>query len=313
MRAAICRAYGPPEVVEVGEIPAPVPRDDEYLVRVGASAVNSGDARVRAFRSPPAFWIPMRLALGITKPRNPVLGVAFAGEIVGKGPKAGSFAVGEKIFGLTGLRMGGHGEYLVVREGAAVSRMPAGAGCADAAVLPFGGATSLDLYRRAGLRAPDPGAWAGKRILVYGASGSVGCAALQLAKAAGADATAVCGEANLAWARGLGADAAVDYRSPEFDAMANGPSGDYDVVFDAVGFLPRPRAKGLLGKGGAYVTVEGTMTEERADDVARLARLFEAGALKPCAENAFPLDRIVEAHRLVDGGHKRGNVALLVG
>jgi len=302
VRAIICGKYGPPDVLELKEAPKPVPKPDELLIRVRATTVTSGDCRIRGFRSPPLFWLPMRLVLGVRRPRNPILGVELAGEVEAVGRNVKRFKPGDSVFAMTGFKMGAYAEYACVRETGVVAPMPANASYEEAVALPFGGTTALHFFRKASLRA-------GQKALVYGASGSVGTSAVLLAKAFGAEVTAVCSGANAELVKSLGADKVVDYTREDF----TGTRERYDVVFDAVGRTTKSAGRKVLAKDGQYITVEGQgVAKELPEDLLLLKDLYESGKIKAVIDRRYPLERMAEAHAYVDGGRKKGNVVITV-
>jgi NADPH:quinone reductase-like Zn-dependent oxidoreductase len=323
MRAATCRRYGPPEVIALEELPTPAPRRGEVLVAVRAAEVSSGDRRVRALDVPAGYRLPVRLAFGWSGPRQPVLGVGLAGVVAAVGPGVTAFRAGDEVIADVGLGMGCHAEYRCVREDAAMVPRPASLAFEAAAALLFGGSTALAFLRRAGLRA-------GERLLVNGAAGAVGTAAVQLARELGAEVTAVCSAGNAELVRSLGAGRVVDYAREDFAAG----SDRYEVVLDAVGNAPLGRSRRALVAGGRFLAVVATLAETlagplaarlaglrfvggsvqaTAEDLRHLASLAEAGRFRPAIDRVFPLDAVVEAHRRVDCGRKRGSVVLSMG
>lgn len=313
MRAAVVERYGPPEVVSVVERPTPVAGRGRALVRVHATTLNSGDARVRGCRFPPGFAVPGRLALGLRGPRKDVLGVVYSGVVEAVGPAVTGFAVGDEVCGMTGAAMGAHAELLAAR----VDRMilkPAAVDHVQAAAILFGGTTARHFLRD--VVAP------GRRVLVNGASGAVGTAAVQIAHLAGAHVTGVCSARNADLVRSLGADEVVDHaRTSVLDLPAT-----YDVVLDAVGNLDRrsgPRLLTPAADGVVVLAVPGLADTVLArgrvragvssEDPAHFAWLLEriaAGELRAVVERTLPLSQVVEAHRLVDSGRKVGNLVL---
>lgn len=312
MRAAVATAYGPPEVVRVMGVPDPEPRKGRVVVRVRAATVNSGDARIRGARFPRGFGVPGRLALGVRRPRRGVLGVAYAGVVEAVGPGVSGVAVGDEVAGMTGVAMGAHAELAAVRVDRMVA-VPSGVDPADAVAVLFGGATAHHFL--------DGRVTTGTRVLVNGASGSVGVAAVRLAALAGGHVTGVCSATNADLVRELGAEAVVDHAV----TPVLGIPERYDVVLDTVGNLDRHTGRTLLAPGGTLLlpvaglvdTVlahgdvrAGTSAESPAVFTA-LLDLLATGDLRPVVSRTLPLDQIVEAHRLVDSGRKVGNVVLL--
>ena len=322
MKAAICERYGPPEVVQVRDIPKPVPADREVLVRAFATTVNSGDARVRALRVPRGLRLPMRLKLGFTKPKNPILGFELAGQVETVGRAVTHFQPGDRVVASRGFDFGCHAEYVTVAEQGTITGIPDDLRYQDAVALCFGGTTALNFFRLAKL-AP------GELVLINGASGAVGTMAVQLAKHYGAEVTAVCSGANVELVRSLGADSVIDYTTDDFTRGAQ----RYDVIMDAHGNAPYSKVKILLKPGGRFLMVVGNLWQmvaasrqkatinSSANDSSMTAgdrfrtvmALAAQGELKPVIDSVLPFAQIVDAYRRVDGGHKVGSVVLTVG
>lgn len=312
MRAAVVNRYGPPDVVRVEDVPDPVPHSRQVLVRVHAAAVSSGDARIRAARFPRGFASVGRLFLGVRGPRRRVLGVALSGVVERVGDRVSDLAVGDEVCGMTGGAMGGHAELVAVKAQKLVPK-PSTVSHADAAGVLFGGTTSLHFLRDR-LRP-------GTSVLVNGASGAVGTAAVQLAHRAGARVTGVCSAANADLVTSLGADAVIDYTQTPLQTVAE----RYDVVLDTVGNVTTPLGRSLLAPGGVLLLAVADLgqtvrargdvvagpAQERPEDFATLLDLLATGGLRAMVERTFPLDDIVDAHRLVDSGRKVGNVVVL--
>lgn len=313
MRAAVVTRYGPPSVIVVAERPDPAPGRGEVLVRVDAASVNSGDARIRGARFPSGFAVPARLAFGLRGPRQPVLGAAFAGTVVAVGEGVTSPHVGDRVAGMNGARGGAHAELLATRANQVVP-VPDGVASTDAAAALFGGTTArYFLHDKAGITA-------GQRVLVNGASGSVGSAAVQLARLAGAHVTAVTRAQNADLARRLGADDTVDHTV----TPVAGLDQRYDVVFDAVGNLDIATGRGLLTPTGVLVLavaglgeilrargrVKTGTTPERAPDFAAVLALVASGEIDPLTEVVGGLDAVATAHERIDSGRKVGNLVV---
>ena len=317
MKAILYERYGPPEVLELREIPKPTPRDREVLIRVHATTVTAADWRLRSLSAPKGFGILMRLALGPSKPRRPILGAELSGEIESVGRAVSTFKVGDQVF--AGV-LATYVEYKCVREDGPLALKPANLGYEEAAALSFGGLTALAIVRKAKIQK-------GESVLINGASGAVGTAAVQIAKHHGARVTGVCSAANLELVKSIGAERVIDYTREDF---ARGGE-TYDVVVDNVGNAPFSRVKGSLKKGGRLLLVVGTLPDmllspvvslgtgkkvvvvparARAEDLRVLARLAESGSFKPVIDRVYPFERMVEAHRYVDTGRKRGNVVV---
>jgi NADPH:quinone reductase-like Zn-dependent oxidoreductase len=313
MRAAIVDRYGPPDVARVVEVPRPVPRRDEVLVRVVAAAVTSGDARIRGARFPSGFGLPARLAFGLRGPRRRILGMVFSGTIEEVGPGVANVAPGHAVCGTTGMSMGAHAEYARVAA-RRVAAVPTGVSHADAAGLLFGGSTALYFLRDKASVRP------GMAVLVNGASGAVGSNAVQLATHFGATVTGVTSTGNADLVRRLGAGRVIDHAVSDVRTLAD----RFDVVFDAVGNLSIASGRRLLRDGGVLVLAVASLWDmlrarrgvvagsapERAADFEWLLQLVAANELTVVVDRAFPLDHIGEAYRLVDSGHKRGNVII---
>ena len=315
MRAVVHDRYGPPEVLRLDHVERPQPAADEILVRVGATTVNRTDCHRRAAK--PFFW---RFMAGLLRPKRRILGGEMAGEVEAVGSAVTQFAVGDRVFGTSGPKLGGHAEYLCRVEHGVVAHMPAGLTFEEAAAIPDGALGALTCLRRGGLRA-------GQKILVYGASGSIGTAGVQLAKHFGADVTAVCNTANVELVRSLGADRVLDYtRGEDFRKER----GVYDIVFDAVGKLSFRTCKGSLKPGGIYVATDGLrnfplsfwtrrfgdkrvalpLPDWKQEDMRFLKGLVEAGEYRPVIDRRYPLEDVVEATRYVETQQKTGNVVI---
>jgi NADPH:quinone reductase-like Zn-dependent oxidoreductase len=319
MKAVVFDRYGPPEVLHLADVVKPVPNDDEVLVRVRATTVCAGDVRLR--RAAPFF---LRAYSGLFRPSKiNILGMEFAGAVESIGKRVTLFDPGDEVFGSTGLRFGAYAEYVCVSEGPLLARRSVNATPEQAAALPYGAVSALHFLRAAGVRA-------GHRVLIYGASGSVGTAAVQLAKHFGAQVTAVCSTANVDLVRAVGADEVVDYTTEDFSAAG----ATYDIIFDTVGKSGFWRSLKALKRGGAYVrsasgllsptlgrgwaslvgagrVIQG-MARTRAGDLSILMELVEAGKLRPVIHRTYPLEDIVEAHRLAESGHKKGSAVIIV-
>lgn len=280
-------------------------REDEILIKIMATAVNSGDIRVRALAVEGAMKLVMRLVLGITKPRKPILGTVYAGRIVETGAKVTKFKTGDMVFGMTGFKFGTYAEYVAVKEKGAVAPMPKGASFEAAASLVFGGQSAIYFLEKAKLPEKDS-----PEILVYGATGSVGSAALQIAKHYGARVTAVCSSQGEPLVRALGITDILLYDREDFTKTPK----RFDCVFDAVGKTSRKQCVHLLTEGGVYKSVAGLeIASETQEQLQLLKELWEQGKLEAVIDRSYPMDRIVEAHRYVETGRKKGNVILRVG
>jgi NADPH:quinone reductase-like Zn-dependent oxidoreductase len=298
MKAVLQPRSGPPEVLTLAEIERPLPGDREILIRVHAATVAMGDVMLR--KLPRLLLHAVGLFAGF-KPKL-IAGVEFAGDVVETGRSVTRFSVGDRVFGTTtGLATGANAEYLCLPERwkqGVIMKIPEGIPYAEAAALPVGGMTALQLLRRAGVRT-------GQKVLVYGASGSVGSYAVQLARHFGASVTGVCSAANADLVRSLGADIVIDYTREDFATRGV----KYDLVFDAVGKISRSRAKDAIADGGTYASVK-SLTSETEDDLAFVAGLAADGRIRAVVDRHFTLEQVVEAHRYVESCRKKGNVVI---
>lgn len=315
MKAAVYAQYGQPEVLQVKEVEKPIPRNNEMLLRVKATAVNSGDVRLRK-----ADPFAVRFIFGLLKPRINILGTVFSGEVESVGKDVTKFKVGDAVFGHTDMRFGAYAEFISVPEQGSSALKPANITHAEAAAIPFGGVTALHFIKKAKIQP-------GQKVLIVGASGAVGSAAVQLAKSFGADVTAVCSTANIALVKSIGADKVVDYTQKDF--TQNGEI--YDVIFDTVKAIAVSRSLKSLSKNGIMILSAAGLQEmlqgfwisatsskkvmtgvisHTATDIFFLKELTEAGKFKPVVDKTYPLEQIAEAHAYVEKGHKKGNVTI---
>ncbi|WP_367025851.1 NAD(P)-dependent alcohol dehydrogenase [Methylococcus sp. ANG] len=320
MKAIVYERYGPPEVLQLKEVEKPTPKNNEVLIKTHATTVTSGDWRVRSLNVPAGFGLIMRLVFGVSRPRQPVLGTELAGVVESVGKDVSKFKVGDLVFAFSDASMGCHAEYKCMPEDGAVALKPPNLTYDEAAALSFGGTTALDFLRRGKLKS-------GERVLVNGASGAVGTAAVQLAKHFGAIVTGVCSTANVELVISLGASHVIDYTQENF--TQNGET--YDVIVDTVGTAPFSCSKASLREGGRLLMVLAglpdmlqapwvSMTSSkkviagpaavRVEDLRFLAGLAEAGEFKPVIDRRYPFEQIAEAHRYVDTGRKKGNVVI---
>jgi NADPH:quinone reductase-like Zn-dependent oxidoreductase len=330
MNAAVRTEYGAPDVLHVAQVPKPQPKPNELLVRVRASSVNYGDLTARDFAGlgrrdfnmPAVLFSVARLSFGWNKPKNPVLGSEFAGIVEAVGDEVQRFAVGDEVFGYRGQRMGCYAEYLCIGEDAEVAMKPGGVSFEEAAVVPYGTITALSLLR-------NVETVEGERVLIIGASGGIGSAAVQILRSRGARVTGVCGTPRLDFVRELGAEQVIDYTTTDF---ATGGTR-YGLIFDVLGRSSFRRARRVLADRGTYLRASFKLRElvqmlwtsrfgaqkvvcalapENSGDLPYIAELLESRDLRAIIDRSFPLEEAAAAHRYAEGGHKRGMIAISV-
>ncbi len=322
MKAATYKKYGPPEVLQLSEVPKPALGDHDVLIKIHATTVTSADWRVRSLQVPLGFGLLMRLVFGISKPRQPVLGTELAGVVESVGKNVSKFKVGDTVFAFNDAAMGCYAEFKCMPQTGAIALKPTNLSYDEAAAISFGGTMAWGFLQRAKLQR-------GESVLIVGASGAVGTAAIQLAKYSGAEVTGVCSTSNMELVRSLGAQHVIDYTQEDF--TRNGKT--YDVIVDTVGTAPFGRSKNSLKEGGRLLMVAASLPEmlqipwvamtsrkkmiagpiaANADVLRFLAKLAKAGYFKPVIDRRYPLEQIVQAHRYVDTGRKKGNVVVLL-
>jgi 2-desacetyl-2-hydroxyethyl bacteriochlorophyllide A dehydrogenase len=315
MKAITYQQYGSPEVLQLKDVEKPMPKNNEILLKIKATAVNSGDVRLRK-----ADPFAVRFLFGLMKPKINILGSVFSGEVESIGKDVTLFKVGDQVFGHTDMRFGAYAEYICLPEDGSLALKPTNISHNEAAVIPFGGVTALHFIKKAAIKP-------GQKVLVVGASGAVGSAAVQLAKSYGANVTAVCSTANIALVKSIGADKVIDYTKEDF--TQNGET--YDVIFDAVNTISVSRSIKSLNKNGIMILSAAEMPEmlqglwisktsnkkvmtgvisHKAADIIFLKELIEAGKFKPVIDRTYPFEQMAEAHAYVEKGHKKGNIII---
>jgi NADPH:quinone reductase-like Zn-dependent oxidoreductase len=311
MKAVICTKYGAPEVLKVAEVKKPTPKDNEVCIKVYAAGVTASDIFIRSTNIPLSMKIPMRVITGITKPRQPILGLALAGKVEAVGKNVKRFRPGDKVYGMTNMRLGAYAEYVCMKEtytmfGGSISLKPENISYEEATVAVYGGVLAfLCLFKNINVQKGD-------RVLIYGASGTSGTLAVQIAKHLGAEVTGVCSTSNIDMAKSLGADHVIDYT--KHDALPEGTT--YDFVLDAVGKSKTSKLKvvcknALVSKKN-YRSVDDGMPMANSEFFNKMKEYIEAGYIKPVLDRCYPMDEIVEAQRYVEKGHKKGGVVLMI-
>jgi NADPH:quinone reductase-like Zn-dependent oxidoreductase len=317
MKAILCTAYGTPDVLQLGEVERPTPNNDEVSVRIHATAVTASDSIVRQFALP--HWHPLGLLMGLVvgfgKPRNPILGLVFAGEVESTGSAIKRFRSGDQVWGFTGTRFGCYAEYTCLREQdtarfpatipAVMTSKPPNVSYQEAAAIPYGGLLALHFLNKGSIQRRE-------RVLVYGASGAIGTSAVQLARYFGAEVTGVCSTTNVDLVKSLGAAHVIDYTKEDLTGTHEG----YDLILDAVGkhksSTLKTQCQQALAPNGTYVSVDDGNPRPVLDDLILLEELVKAGQFMPVIDSVYPLEQTAEAHRYVDKGHKKGNVVITV-
>lgn len=302
MKAIVANKFGSADVLQFREVAKPAPQADEILIKVVATTVSAGDIRMRSLNVPLLFWLPARLTLGFTRPKNPVFGMELAGEVEAIGRGVTRFKVGDSVFASTLTeKFGAYAEYKRFPENGLVLPKPHNMSYVEAAAVPIGGPTALRLLRKGNIQS-------GQKVLIYGASGSVGTYADQLARHLGAEVTGVCSAANVAMVKSLGAERVIDYTRKDFATRLE----RYDAIFDTVGKFPKSIYAKALAADGHYGTIAKLSTKQSAEELGTIKGMIEAGAVRAVIDRCYPLAQAAEAHRYVEFGHKKGNVILTV-
>jgi NADPH:quinone reductase-like Zn-dependent oxidoreductase len=330
MKAIVCAEFGTPDVLQLKEVTKPTPKDNEVLIRVHAASVNFGDLMARNFKAVSArkfnmpffFWLPAKLALGLRKPNFTILGNELAGEIEFVGKDVKRFKKGDQVFGYPGQTFGAYAEYICMPEDGCLTIKPANMTYEEAAVVPYGAIMALNLLRKANIQP-------GQKVLINGASGGIGSAAVQIAKHMGAEVTGVCGTARLVFVKSLGADKVIDYTREDFTQN----SETYDLILDVLGKGSFSRAKYSLTPDGIMLFASFKMRQliqmlwtslvggrkvicaiapGSVEDLHSVKELIEAGKIKAIIDRCYPIEKAADAHRYVEQGHKRGNVVIAI-
>jgi NADPH:quinone reductase-like Zn-dependent oxidoreductase len=310
MKAIICSRYGSPEVLQIKELKKPIPREDEVLVKIFATSVTDSDIFIRSSRVAPELIIPFRLMIGIQRPRNPIIGEVFAGKIEYSGSEIKRFKVGDQVLGFTGFSLGAYADYKCMKEKdsrrGCLSIKPKNITFEDATSVAYGGLLALQFMDKVQINEDS-------KVLIYGASSTSGTFAIQYAKNFGAEVTAVCSSPNFEFVKSLGADKVIDYTKNESIKLLE----KYDLILDAVGKRKTSELKKncpkSLTQNGKYISIDDEALQLNSERLNKITKLVESGKIKPVTDRIYTFDQIVEAHKYVELGHKRGNVAITVG
>ncbi len=309
MKAYICTKYCPPEVLKLKEVPKPIPKDDELCVEIFASAVTASDIYIRSSNIPLRFKIPMRLLIGIRKPRKSILGLVFSGQVHAVGKHIKRFKPGDEVFGLTGFRLGTYAEYLCMKEAdskqGCIAFKPNNVSYEEATMLGYGGLLAFQAIEKGNLKQ-------GQNVLIYGSSGTSGVLALQIAKHYGARVSAVCSSVHLNFMKELGADVILDYTKQDYV-----PEGEkYDLIVDSVGKMKKSKIKiacrQAISLNGKYVSIDDESLKLDSSRLNKIKDFTESGIMHPVLDRCYPFSALVKAHQYVEKGHKKGGVAVTV-
>jgi NADPH:quinone reductase-like Zn-dependent oxidoreductase len=309
MKAIAYTKYGPPEVLKMKEVEKPAPKDDEVLIKIFATAVTASDIFIRGSQIPIQFWIPMRIMLGLTKPRKSIIGLVLAGIIESVGKNVKRFKPGDQVYGLTGFGLGAYAEYKCMKETdstyGCLALKPNNLSYEEATVAAYGGLLAFQYMEKGNIQR-------GQKVLIYGASGTSGTTAVQYAKYLGAEVTGVCSTSNLELVKSLGADSVIDYTKKDSINLIK----QYDFILDAVGKIKTSELKEACKKAltpkGKYVSIDDGKLILDSNRLALIKELVETGHIKPVVDRSYPLEQIVEAHEYVEKGHKKGGVAITI-
>jgi len=309
MKAVICTKYGSPDVLKLTEVEKPAPKDNEVCIKIHATAVTASDIFIRSSELPIQFLIPMRLMMGLTKPRKSIIGLVLAGEIESVGKNIKRFKTGDKVYGITGFGLGAYAEYKCMKETdstyGCLALKPTNLTYEEATTAIYGGLLALQYIEKGNIQR-------GQKVLIYGASGTSGTIAVQIAKYLGAEVTGVCSTYNLEMVKSLGSDKVIDYTKGDSINLIE----KYDFILDSVGKIKSSKFKiecrKALSTNGKYISIDDGALELQSERLVKLKELIEAGHIKPIIDRIYPLEQIVEAHEYVGKGHKKGGVAITV-